>query len=109
MSKTIPDYVHEHFRRCDAAQPGRRSRRQLVCRDGYKLSVQASTGHYCLPREDHAAHYTAVEVGYPCRPDGSEYKPRLFGKTIDRGTLIWGWLTVSRVNRWVHAHGGLAD
>lgn len=110
MSKTIPDYVHEHFRRCDDAQPGRivrrqLVRRQLVCRDGYKLSVQASAGRYCSPREDHAERYVSVEVGYPHRPDGSGYKPRPFGKTIDRDTFIWSWLPVSTVNRWVHAHG----
>ena len=31
----------------------------------YKLSVQASSSHYCLPREDLQYVYEDVEIGFP--------------------------------------------
>lgn len=34
---------------------------QVTCADGTKLSVQASRGHYCIPRDDRGP-YTHVEV-----------------------------------------------
>ena len=40
----------------------------VVCADGFEMSVQASRGHYCRPRED-AGPYTAVEIGFPNRRD----------------------------------------
>lgn len=36
----------------------------LVCRDGFKMSVQASEYHYCEPRTDEGP-WTHVEVGFP--------------------------------------------
>jgi hypothetical protein len=43
--------------------------KEVVCADGFSMSVQASETHYCSPREDGAEKYTAVEVGYPCLPE----------------------------------------
>ena len=38
----------------------------IKCRDGFYMSVQASHGHYCSPREDNPPEgYTHYEVGYP--------------------------------------------
>jgi hypothetical protein len=36
----------------------------VVCKDGFKMSVQASEYHYCSPR-DNRGPYTHVEVGFP--------------------------------------------
>lgn len=38
---------------------------KITCADGFTMSVQASSFHYCTPRIDNAAFYTAYEVGYP--------------------------------------------
>ena len=37
---------------------------EITCADGSTLSVQATAGHYCTPRND-VGPYTHVEVGYP--------------------------------------------
>lgn len=37
---------------------------QIVCKDGTRLSVQASQYHYSEPRTDKGP-YTEVEVGFP--------------------------------------------
>ena len=39
--------------------------KEVVCADGFSMSVQASETHYCSPRETGAEKYTAVEIGYP--------------------------------------------
>lgn len=37
----------------------------IICKDSTTLSVQASFGHYCNPKENGHIHYDLVEVGYP--------------------------------------------
>lgn len=40
---------------------------RVKCADGYSISIQASSGHYCTPREtmQDVQHYLAFELGYP--------------------------------------------
>ena len=42
---------------------------EIVCKDGFIMSVQANHGAYCSPRIDDAPRYTQVEVGYPSHPE----------------------------------------
>jgi len=37
----------------------------VICANGFKMSVQANANAYCEPRQDNAAKYSFVEVGYP--------------------------------------------
>ena len=39
-------------------------RPSLLCRDGFKMSIQAGKGYFCEPRED-CPQYKSVEIGYP--------------------------------------------
>lgn len=39
---------------------------KIVCKNGLTLSVQASSFHYCSPRND-SGPWNKVEVGYPSR------------------------------------------
>ena len=50
-------------------------RDRIKCKDGFSMSVQASSFHYCSPKEDNAIEYDAVEVGFPseAEPLLSEY------------------------------------
>lgn len=36
----------------------------LTCKDGFKVSVQASNFHYCTPR-DNKGPYSTFELGFP--------------------------------------------
>ena len=85
------DYVHEHFAK-HAPDTGKAFcvRPAIVCADGTIYSVQASEGHYCNPKETGAARYASVEVWGPRRRDPE------------------GWVSVRRVNRRIHRHGGTA-
>lgn len=96
-SKTIPDYVHKHFAKHDGPV-----RRALFTKRGGGLSVQASRGHYCSPREDGAERYSTVEVWWSGRTPrslraycGDAYGPASF-------------VPVDVVNRLIRYRGGLA-
>ena len=38
--------------------------KQVVCADGFRMSVQAGDGMYCTPRDDYGP-YSEVEIGFP--------------------------------------------
>ena len=38
--------------------------KKVICADGFAMSVQASSGAYCIPRGNEGP-YSAAEVGYP--------------------------------------------
>jgi len=43
-------------------------RNQIKCQDGFTMSIQASSYHYCRPRNDQGP-YTHVEVGFPSQAE----------------------------------------
>ena len=55
---------------------------QIRCRDGFRVSVQASRDHFCTPRDDHGP-CTHVEVGYP-----SEWEDLLLPCTDNNTTCV---------------------
>ena len=76
----------------------------VVCADGFKMSVQASTLHYCTPRYNRGP-YSAVEVGFP-----SKAEPLLIKWAEDRDDLtntVYGWVPADVVKRVIAKHGGM--
>jgi hypothetical protein len=73
------------------------------CKDGFRMSVQASEGHYCSPRSNECA-YTEVEVGYP-----SEVEPLLtpYAEGDDLTNTIYGYVPVEVVEAVIAKHGGM--
>ncbi|MDF7207042.1 hypothetical protein AB7147_18585 [Proteus mirabilis] len=45
--------------------------KRVHCNDGYYVSIQASYGHYCSPRQDLPSYdlYDSYELGFPSEPD----------------------------------------
>jgi hypothetical protein len=77
---------------------------RLVCNDGFSMSVQASQGNYCSPREDKGP-YEAVEVGFP-----SQEEPLLTPFAENREQLTntaYGWVPTKIVEQVIAAHGGI--
>jgi hypothetical protein len=80
----------------------------IVCRDGFRMSVQASSGHYCSPRVDVSpGGWTAYEVGFPNRREAllKEYAEdkRALTKTV------YGWVPVHVIEKVIAKHGGFAS
>jgi hypothetical protein len=73
--------------------------KQIVCKDGAHISVQASRTHYSTPRSD-VGPYTEYEVGYPSHPFGKldEYYDGSVHAYVPKGI----------VEEYIAAHGGIA-
>jgi len=78
---------------------------QVVCADGFSMSVQAHAGAYCLPRMTGASIYREVEVGFP-----SEREELLmeWAEESNRPTdTVYGWVPVQVVTDVIAKHGGI--
>lgn len=80
--------------------------RAVQCKDGFKVSIQASATHYCSPRDNVPfSRYTAYELGYPSSADDliAEY-----AETPDRPTeSVYAWVPRSVVEQLIEKHGGI--
>ena len=77
---------------------------RIVCKDGTSLSVQASFGHYCTPRNDEGP-WTAVEVGFPsaCPPESWAEYAEDWNNPLD---TVYGYVPVQMVQHFISLHGG---
>ena len=81
-------------------------RPQIVCVDGVTLSVQASNGHYCIPREDDMRFYPHVEVGYPSIRPPQVWEQYFEGVWNDLGFFGTIWSMVKGLSDawWAYRH-----
>lgn len=84
-----------------------RTREPLTLRDGTRVSVQASRGHYCSPRTNDARAYSAVEVG-------ADKPIPEFAKWADPcndmanvHTYVYDWVPAHEVLNYIESHGGV--
>ena len=69
----------------------------IICADGFSMSVQASSKHYCLPQEDGLEKYSHYEVGFPSE------QPTYFA---DYATgSIYPWVPVEYIVAEINYHG----
>lgn len=81
-------------------------RPQIICNDGFKMSVQASEFHYCSPRIL-AESYNSVEVGFPSR---RELLMFLYAEDPKRLTkTVYGYVPVDIINQVIEKHGGINE
>lgn len=103
---TVHDYLAATFK-LEAPIPFCRPRPRLTCRDGFSLSVQASSVNYCDPREDLETGYTRVEVGYP-----SEQVEELMlyaEHPLSPTATVYPYVPVEIVDAVIAAHGGIVE
>ena len=75
------------------------SRERIICVDGFSMSVQASTTHYCSPKADSAESYGAVEVGHPSQLE----------ELLEPHKAIYPYTPAAVVLQVIAKHGGVAD
>ena len=94
--KTIKEFLEE--------TQGPHVRPHILCKDGLKLSVQASDTHYCRPRRNKGPYYE-VEIGFPSEKieELMEYAEDAKNPT---GT-VYGNVPVDVVDSIIEAHGGI--
>ena len=77
---------------------------QIKCKDGFAMSVQASDGAYCLPREDYPrTPYTHVECGYPSTSIVTEEL-----QSFVQGD-VYPYVPIEIVQAELDAHGGIVQ
>ena len=75
--------------------------KSITCRDGFEVSIQASAGHYCIPRSDEGP-WSHVEIGYP-----SDLCEELIPYSAGDG--IYARVPIEIAERLVIKHGGIKD
>lgn len=79
---------------------------RIECADGFSMSVQASSGHYCSPRVDNAT-WSQVEVGFPTE------KPCHFLSYAESPEnpmdTVYGYVPVELVVDEINSHGGVIE
>ena len=76
----------------------------LVCKDGFKVSVQASATHYCAPR-DNEGPYNEFELGFPSEASAliQEYAEDAENPT----STVYGHVPLNTVLALLAEHGGV--
>lgn len=82
-------------------------RPKVICKDGFKISIQASEYHYCSPRTNEATLYDKVELGYPSEKEDliMEYAE----DDNDPTEIVYGFVPVKIVDKMLEKHGGIVD
>lgn len=84
----------------------------VKCVDGFRVSVIAGPGAYCVPRPDfgvNLAPYTAVEVGFPSeRPEPWAEWEQFCEDPSEPTETVYGYVPVDLLRALVESHGGEA-
>lgn len=81
-----------------------RVRFPVRCADGFEISIQASSGHYCSPRYS-GPPWVSVECGYPSeRPVGIIKYAEDAKRLTD---TVYGNVPIAAVERLLKSHGGI--
>ena len=78
----------------------------VVCKDGFKMSVQAGQSLYSEPKAD-ADSYEEMEVGYPSKEE------RLLARYAEDGEnlcdTVYGYVPCSIIDKIIEKHGGIDE
>lgn len=98
------DYILETPLAC--CVPGGRAKVMppIVCKDGFTVSVQASSSHYCAPR-DNFGPWRSVELGYPSEPLPESFLEAAEDPSKPLET-VYGYVPVEMVRELIASHGG---
>ena len=80
---------------------------QIVCQDGFTISVQASECHYTSPRRDFkdARMYDKMELGFPNKEESLILE---YAENPEKPTeTVYGFVPVEIINEVILKHGGL--
>ena len=80
---------------------------QIVCADGFKMSVQVGFSLYSIPKKV-AKRYSAVEIGFPSEhePLIEEFAERVEDE-IDYTDTVYPYVPVKVVDKVLKKHGGI--
>jgi hypothetical protein len=77
----------------------------VKCKDGFQVSVQASRGHYCVPKSD-TGPWTHVEAGYPSQEE-ELLMPYIESGAADPTSSVYPYVPMEIINQIAEKHGGV--
>jgi len=81
--------------------------KEVICADGFTMSVQAHDGAYCAPRIDDAEEYQQVEIGFPSQRE--ELIMPWCESPDDFTDTVYGYVPVDVVTNVIVKHGGMVE
>jgi hypothetical protein len=79
-------------------------RNQIICNDGFQISIQGSSGHYCIPR-DNVKEYSNVEIGYPSK---AEHLIKKYAESKGNYTnTVYGFVPFEIAEKIIKKHKGI--
>ena len=79
----------------------------VICKDGFKMSIQANDAAYCDPRVIGADRYIAVEIGFP-----NQSEEMILEYADDQGAptdTVYAYVPASLVSLVIAKHGGIVE
>ena len=106
----ISDFNHKtHDTSQKAMLYGHQMKPSIVCNDGFTMSVQGSSTHYCSPRSVEKDYY-AMEIGFP------SYDEPLIHKFMDGDVgvtdptdTVYGYVPADIIDEVIVKHGGINE
>lgn len=105
---TVRDWLKKSVRTytcSDGSYEIQENRPRLYCNDGYSISVQASSFHYCKPRLNGIRDYESVELGFPSTED------ELINEYAENDSIctetVYGYVPIEIVEKLINKHGGI--
>ena len=103
----INEFIQK-YRKVKKLMPGMTSsyNPHVICKDGFKMSVQAGQSLYSSPK-DVVGHYEEAEVGYP-----STEESLLTTYAEDNNNLcdtVYGYVPCSIIDQVIEKHGGIDE
>lgn len=96
---TIKKYLKETFRLGFLRKP-------IICKDGFSMSVQASSSHYCTPRRNlFNGDYETVEIGFPSEKEDLLIDYAEIEEELTK--TVYGYVPVEVVEEIIKKHGGI--
>jgi hypothetical protein len=100
----LKEFIKATWREAQANSRSISIKPRMVCNDGFSMSVQGSTTHYCSPRESQD-WYDSMEVGFP-----SEEEPLINQYAEDSNDYtgtVYGYVPVEIIQEVITKHGGI--
>lgn len=96
----IQEFTKETF----IIQHGMIFRPRIICNDGFSMSVQASSGHYCTPRKTQE-EYKSMEIGFPNEEELliNDYAEKKFNWT----DTVYPCVPNNVIQKVIDKHGGI--
>lgn len=105
MYKSITDYMADPCNLSFGSSEYFRLTKRVECNDGFHISVQASAGAYCSPRNNDGPWYS-FELSFPSSVPNDEILSFAEQREIPLDT-VYGYVPIDVVDRLMAEHGGI--